>query len=58
MHYSCVFNPYRDPIARVSFEERVTIHTDDAFESWITTKEDLPSRVLATAKDVSQCECS
>src|SRR5919107_5969483 len=50
MHYSCVFNPYRDPIARVSSEERVTIHTDDAFESRITTKEDLPSRALATAK--------
>jgi acetamidase/formamidase len=56
MHYSCVFNPYRDPIARVSSEERVTIHTDDAFECRITTKEDLPSRVLATAKCVSQCE--
>jgi acetamidase/formamidase len=30
--------------------ERVTIHTDDAFESRITMKEDLPSRALATAK--------
>jgi len=28
----------------------VTIHTDDAFESRITKKEDLPSRALATAK--------
>ena len=56
MHYSCVFNPYRDPIARVSSEERVTIHTDDAFESRITTMEDLPSRDLVTAKWVSQCE--
>ena len=28
----------------------MTIHTDDAFESRITKKEDLPSRALATAK--------
>ncbi len=48
--YSYVFNPYREPIARVKPMERVTIHTDDAFESRITTKEDLPSRSLATAK--------
>ena len=48
--YSYVFNPYRDPIARVKPGERVTIHTEDAFESRITKKEDLPSRALATAK--------
>jgi len=48
--YSYVFNPYREPIATVKPGERVTIHTDDAFESRITTKEDLPSRSLATAK--------
>ena len=48
--YSYVFNPYREPIARVKPGERVTIHTDDAFESRITKKEDLPSRALATAK--------
>ena len=48
--YSYVFNPYREPIARVKPNERVTIHTDDAFESRITKKEDLPSRALATAK--------
>src|SRR5918998_6981806 len=48
--YSYVFNPYREPIARVKPGERVTIHTDDAFESRITRKEDLPSRALATAK--------
>jgi acetamidase/formamidase len=48
--YSYVFNPYREPIARVKTGERVTVHTDDAFESRITTKEDLPSRALATAK--------
>src|ERR671919_1256084 len=48
--YSYVFNPYRDPIAQVNPGERVTIHTDDAFESRITKKEDLPSRALATAK--------
>jgi amidase len=48
--YSYVFNPYREPIARVKPEERVTIQTEDAFESRITKKEDLPSRALATAK--------
>ncbi len=48
--YSYVFNPYREPIARVKPKERVTIYTDDAFESRITKKEDLPSRALATAK--------
>jgi amidase len=48
--YSYVFNPYREPIARVRPGDRVTIHTDDAFESRITKKEDLPSRALATAK--------
>jgi amidase len=48
--YSYVFNPYREPIARVKQGERVTIHTDDAFESRITKEEDLPSRALATAK--------
>jgi acetamidase/formamidase len=48
--YSYVFNPYREPIATVQPGERVTIHTDDAFESRITKKEDIPSRALATAK--------
>ena len=48
--YSYVFNPYRESIARVKPSERVTIQTNDAFESRITNKEDLPSRALATAK--------
>src|SRR5688572_15031896 len=48
--YSYVFNPYREPIAQVNPGEWVTIHTDDAFESRITKKEDLPSHALATAK--------
>jgi amidase len=48
--YSYVFNPYREPIATVKPGERVTINTDDAFESRITKKEDLPSQALATAK--------
>ncbi len=48
--YSYVFNPYREPVARVKPKERVTIYTNDAFESRITKKEDLPSRALATAK--------
>ncbi len=48
--YSYVFNPYREPIARVQVGQRVKIHTEDAFESRINTPEDLPSRALATAK--------
>ena len=48
--YSYVFNPYREPIARVEPGDRVVIHTDDAFESRIKKKEDIPSRALATAK--------
>ena len=48
--YSYVFNPYREPIARVEPGQSVTIHTEDAFESRIRTPEDLPSRALATAK--------
>lgn len=48
--YSYVFNPYRESIARVKPKERVTIRTNDAFESRITKKENLPSRALATAK--------
>jgi amidase len=48
--YSYVFNPYREPIARVEPGQRVKIHTEDAFESRIHTPEDLPSRALATAK--------
>lgn len=48
--YSYVFNPYREAISRVRPKDRVVIHTNDAFESRITKKEDLPSRALATAK--------
>ena len=48
--YSYVFSPYREAVARVSPGDRVTIHTDDAFESRIKSKEDIPSRALATAK--------
>lgn len=48
--YSYVFNPYREPIARVRPGEAVTIHCDDAFESRIQSREDVPSRALATAK--------
>src|ERR671939_285979 len=48
--YSYVFNPYREPVGTVMPGERVIIHTDDAFESRITEKEDLPGRALATAK--------
>ena len=48
--YSYVFNPYREPVARVQPGQRVVIHTEDAFESRINTSDDLPSRALATAK--------
>jgi len=48
--YSYVFNPYREPVARVEPGQRVVIHTEDAFESRINTTDDLPSRALATAK--------
>jgi amidase len=48
--YSYVFNPYREPIASVKPGERVTLECNDAFESRILTKEDLPSQALATAK--------
>lgn len=48
--YSYVFNPYREAVARVNPGDRVTIHTEDAFESRIKSKEDIPSRALATAK--------
>jgi amidase len=48
--YSYVFNPYREPVARVKPGQRVVIHTEDAFESRIKTTEDLPSQALATAK--------
>jgi amidase len=48
--YSYVFNPYRDPIAKVSPTDTVTIHCNDAFESRIRSPDDLPSKALATAK--------
>ena len=48
--YSYVFNPYREPIARVRPGDRVVIHCNDAFESRIRTSEDLPGRALAGAR--------
>jgi amidase len=48
--YSYVFNPYRGAVATVKPGDRVTIHTDDAFESRIKSKDDLPGKALATAK--------
>lgn len=48
--YSYVFNPYREPIAKVRPGDRVTIHCNDAFESRIKSEQDIPSRALATAK--------
>ena len=48
--YSYVFSPYREPIARVSPGRQVVVHCDDAFESRIRSREDIPSRSLAGAK--------
>jgi acetamidase/formamidase len=48
--YSYVFNPYREPVARVNPGDRVNIHTNDAFESRINSTDDLPGKALATAK--------
>src|SRR6185369_7861859 len=48
--FSYVFSPYREPIARVRPGDRVVIQCDDAFESRIRSKDDLPSRALAGAK--------
>jgi len=48
--YSYVLSPYETPVAYVNPGDRVIIHTDDAFESRIRSKEDLPSVALASAK--------
>src|SRR5436189_4625915 len=48
--YIYVFSPYRVPIARVSPGRQVVVHCDDAFESRIQSREDIPSRALAGAK--------
>lgn len=42
--------PVSGAIARVTPGQRVTIYTDDAFESRIVSTDDLPSRALKTAK--------
>jgi hypothetical protein len=42
--YSYVVNPYREPIERVSPGDRVTIHTNDAFESRIQSESDVGER--------------
>jgi acetamidase/formamidase len=46
-HYSYAFSPYSEPVAKVKPGDRVIIYTDDAFESRIRSKADLPSKVLA-----------
>ena len=48
--YSYVFSPYRDPVAHVRPGQRVVIHTNDAFESRITSRTDIPSQALKGAK--------
>lgn len=48
--YSYVFSPYREPAARVKPGQRVVIECIDAFGNRITSKDDLPSKALATAR--------
>ena len=48
--YSYVFSPYREPVVYVSPGQRVVIHTNDAFESRITSASDIPSQALKGAK--------
>lgn len=48
--YSYVFSPYLKPEVNVKPGDKVIIYTDDAFESRVKKKSDLPSKALATAK--------
>lgn len=48
--YNYVFSPYLKPAATVKPGDEVIVYTDDAFESRIKTKDDLPAKALATAK--------
>ena len=48
--YSYVFSPYREPVARVRTGQQVVLHCDDAFESRIRRREDVPSLALAGAR--------
>ena len=48
--YNYVFSPYLEPKARVKPGDDVILYTDDAAESRIKTREDLPKKVLATAQ--------
>jgi len=48
--YSYVFSPYLKPEVKVKPGDKVIIYTDDAFESRVKKKSDLPSKALATAK--------
>lgn len=46
--YSYVFSPHLEPVATVQPGETVAILTEDAFESRISTPDDLPSKVLGS----------
>jgi acetamidase/formamidase len=48
--YNYVFSPHLEPKARVKPGDDVFIYTDDAAESRIKTKADLPKKVLSTVK--------
>ena len=51
--YSYVFSPYREPIARVTQGQRVVVHCDDAFESRIRSRDDVPSLAPAFMERLS-----
>jgi acetamidase/formamidase len=48
--YHYVFSPYIEPLVRVKPGDDVIVYTNDACESRIHTREDLPSKALAGVK--------
>jgi amidase len=47
--YSYAFNPYLEPVARVTPGDRVLLHTEDAMGGSIRSKMDLPSVTLSAS---------
>ena len=45
--YNYVFSPYLEPLVKVKPGDDVFVYTDDAVESRIQTKDDLPKKVLS-----------
>jgi len=48
--YNYLFSPHLEPVVRVKPGDDVIVYTDDACESRIHTREDLPSKALAGAE--------